>query len=483
MLINISKVQFLFLILIVSSNIANGQASSNQLSEEALKEDLQILRKNLETKHPELYAYTTKAEMDAAFQFAEESIFGPMTSLEFYRHLARLQKLIGNGHTILNPSSEDAEYVKNSFLQFPFDVYWNSGTLYILKNGSDKNEVSPEEVIRSINGEAADDLFKSLMDQQLRDGYNTSLPARRVMNGFRMFYAYFKGSTPTFQIELVDSFGLTKKLKVAGLTTAAIEKNKVERYGELSPNWRQTEEPALSITFEKEIANLKVRSFSKSLIKRKGQRYKQFFKEAFQQIASHKMDHLILDLRGNDGGNAEIAVELFSYLNGETDSFYNEVFSITKKIDDEAYDEKVVLKDFRKDGEIYRYKKLGAHQSQPSKYLFTGALYVLTDAYSFSATGFLAGKLKNYNRAIFIGEETGGNPNQNTSGPKPKLTLPHSKVNITVPLIFFKTNVDFENTGRGVLPDHLVRPSIEDILEGNDTVLDYTKELIRNIAE
>ena len=76
------------------------------------------------------------------------------------------------------------------------------------------------------------------------------------------------------------------------------------------------------------------------------------------------------------------------------------------------------------------------------------------------------------------GEEAGGNPNQNVSGVGLSLVLPHSQIQVTMPLVLFEMNVSFENTGRGVIPDYKVRKSWKDVLEKRDVVMEFTKELI-----
>ena len=87
--------------------------------------------------------------------------------------------------------------------------------------------------------------------------------------------------------------------------------------------------------------------------------------------------------------------------------------------------------------------------------------------------------LKEHNRATFIGEEPGGNPIENISGVQYFLTLPATGNRILMPFIRFKMNVDFENTGRGILPDYPVRPSINDIINGHDKVMAFTLDLIQ----
>ena len=116
---------------------------------------------------------------------------------------------------------------------------------------------------------------------------------------------------------------------------------------------------------------------------------------------------------------------------------------------------------------------------QPAKNNYKGQLYVLTNGYSFSATGEMASLIKNANRGVFIGEETGGNPSQNTSGLMPILKLPNSNVRIRMSLICFKRAIDTPNTRRGVLPDYPIRNSVEEELAGEDTVMKFTKELVQ----
>ena len=119
----------------------------------------------------------------------------------------------------------------------------------------------------------------------------------------------------------------------------------------------------------------------------------------------------------------------------------------------------------------------------PHKNLYQGKLYVLINGGSFSATGEVAGLLKNNHRGVFIGEETGGSDYQNSSGIMIMLYLPHSQTRINLPLLCFDLNVQGENDGRGTLPTYPVRPTVKDVLEGNDVVLKKAYELIGSEME
>jgi len=90
--------------------------------------------------------------------------------------------------------------------------------------------------------------------------------------------------------------------------------------------------------------------------------------------------------------------------------------------------------------------------------------------------------LKTYDKGIFIGEEAGGNPYSQVGDFEQMLTLPTSGVRVIIPLVYEKMKVNFENTGHGVIPTHLVRNSIADELAGKDKVMTFTLDLIKQTA-
>ncbi|MEM6380631.1 MAG: S41 family peptidase, partial [Bacteroidota bacterium] len=114
----------------------------------------------------------------------------------------------------------------------------------------------------------------------------------------------------------------------------------------------------------------------------------------------------------------------------------------------------------------------------PYKKRFNGAVYVLTNAYSFSASGELASLLKTNTNAIFIGEEPGGNSSEIIAGEVVTLVLPNSKVRIRIPIVNQKIHSTSQPADRGVIPDYQIRNSISDMISGRDAILEKTKNLI-----
>jgi len=73
--------------------------------------------------------------------------------------------------------------------------------------------------------------------------------------------------------------------------------------------------------------------------------------------------------------------------------------------------------------------------------------------------------------ARIIGEPTGGSAEGPTAGLMFFLNLPNSGVTVRVPALRSWTNVPHPTPGKGVMPDEVVRPTVEAWLEGRDPVL------------
>jgi C-terminal processing protease CtpA/Prc len=220
------------------------------------------------------------------------------------------------------------------------------------------------------------------------------------------------------------------------------------------------------------VAIMSVRTFYLPAIEDGGQNYEEFFRKSFAEIAANRTKNLIIDLRNNHGGSDPVGMALMSYLHDSTFYYYKRRSAIVKP-DRHA---RAVRK-----GSMYEIKGKGVWTGRvtPAKDVYKGTVYVLMNGYSVSATGEFIGHLKSINRAIFIGEEAGGNPVAFTGGVSLPIDLPHSRVTGTIPLQFVEMNVRLKNTGHGVAPNYEVHPGINDILEERDLELELALKLIR----
>jgi len=477
-------------------------AYNHTLTKAQLHEDIDILKHQFESIHPGLYLYSSKEEVDQAFAKLKVAINGPLTDLEFYRLLAPLQGVIKNGHTMIIPSKIWGKHKVENLGLFPFEVYWDDDRLYVLKNLSnlpsgDENILLGTE-IKSINGQAVTTVIEQILGSITRDGNNHSYPIQLMQLGFEQWYADIIGTPSSFQLEIITPNGTAQNIQTQALTLATLNQNHLDRYKAKRVLWYQRGgDPKLSLKINDNIATLRVPTFGSSSKGDNGKKYKAFHKDAFRQIKEAGVEHLILDLRDNGGGDPMPQLALLTHLLDEPVQLYKRTYAIFDEIPNPEYYNGQKVKHLKtlaklalkKRGDVYEetgnlFARLNGAEPKkpvkPAKNLYQGKLYILTDGGSFSATGEVAGLLKNANRGVFIGEEAGGSDFQNTSGLMPMLYLPNSQVRVRNCLLTFELNVDSENDGYGVQPDHPIRNSIDDVLNNRDAVMEYTVDLIQS---
>ncbi|GAB5555538.1 MAG: hypothetical protein Sapg2KO_51290 [Saprospiraceae bacterium] len=469
------------------TNLVFGQEDSLglkvQYSPDALQEDFAVLRSSLEDYHIGLYNYTSKDKMDDVFQQVAQSLDQEMTVLEFFQILSILNPAIGNVHTKITPPTKMWTTLKQAMPVFPFDVYWSQNQLYILRNLSKQADLPEGSIIKSINGQDAREVFMKMTQLMNRDGYNQSYPVHRSCVSFGHIYAAHFGLPAFFEIEVRTPDGLDLKKNVAARSEVQLKDQQKARYQSDRIIWSKTKEPALSLKFEGDLAILKIRTFQESLIKEKGQKYKAFLKKAFKEIARKDIKNLVLDIRGNTGGQPEPTEFLLTYLLNNPFQICKSIEAKVAAIEDETY--------FIENGSVSYFeerpwqkadtsfilqdpKQFKVHQ--PQKGQFKGQLFLLIDGFTSSAAGSFAGQIRSQERAIIVGEEAGGSPFLTVARIIPKLELPNSKIVLSLPLIQSTKNVSFENTGHGVVPNQTIRPSIKDMLSGHDPVLAWIRE-------
>ncbi len=119
-------------------------------------------------------------------------------------------------------------------------------------------------------------------------------------------------------------------------------------------------------------------------------------KASFAEIKAKNIEHLIIDVRNNGGGDPIPTQELISYLIDEKFVMYKDVYTKTNKIKDRKYYKKqgvFLLNLFSwlkvkkiSDNHYRRRNKEGMDVYSPKENIFKGQLYILTNGNSFSAT-------------------------------------------------------------------------------------------------
>ena len=114
----------------------------------------------------------------------------------------------------------------------------------------------------------------------------------------------------------------------------------------------------------------------------------------------------------------------------------------------------------------------GVAEQKPAATPFLGRVFVLIDGGTFSTAADVCAQLRSLTKATFIGEETGGGYEGNTSGLNAEIVLPNSGLKLRIQMYGYWNAVPAGKPGRGTLPDVAVVRTVTDVLAGVDPPLD-----------
>lgn len=478
------------LLAIIRASLAAGLAvsaiaeepNSAKVETKLVQEDFRIARHALEEGHSGIYRYTSKAELDRAFDAGAAQITAPMTPLEFYRLLAPVVAKIKCGHTGVNPPRDLRDAMSSSIPLFPFSTEMLDGKLYAFREYSPEDHGAAGLEIRRVNGIPIERILSTMLAMTPGDADSETGRPFRIGHGGgfpRLLYTLLGIESP-FQIEFRNpASGKTRELTLAGVTAPDKDKISAARYPQ---DKRPDTTGDLKFLEDGKVAVLTVRSFSGQAGVGQKKPLGKFFDDAYAEIHAHNSASLIIDVRNNGGGEDELGKHLLSFLLDQPFQYYDDLIYNAREFEFFRYVDgaKPIPADEvekRADGKYHYLKHPNSGMQQPSKPYFSGRVLVLMNGGSFSTTCEFLSNLHYKKRATLIGEEAGGGYYGNTSGRMPQMTLPSTKVQVRIPLMTYYLAVKGANPNRSILPDIEVKPRIQDLVSGNDVVMSKAVEL------
>jgi len=458
--------------------LLRAQHPDNYFEPKDMQKDLSWLQRKVLQYHPACIDSVRYDSVRLAFEEALYEAEKPLQELQFLRLLRKTLMSLRCGHTTAIPSTSFYNYYQNAKPKplFPLQILKNSAGMFVRFNGSNDGTISVGDRLITINQESTEQISEAILDFLPGDGYHKTFRQFHLSLNFPTYYLFLKGPSYSFESGLVDTSGHFSthvfSLRSQGKTVSKSFRPKSTRLI-LADQHRE-----LSVlTSNSDIACLKIHGFG-GLDK--------WYRSAFREIEKRKTKMLVLDLRGNSGGNLFSANQLLAYLLPDT-------FSMCFK---------------RKDGKIhlnrrsnmslgmrfsmfqfrnFRSKEKGLRPTcalendllvnrfrfEPvEKHGFKGKLVVLMDGGTFSAATLVAAQLRKKMHTKLLGEESGGGAKGTNAMIMPTLKLPNTRMRVTLPLFYLDHEMG-DVPFRGLIPDYKLLPDVNLKVKGVDSELEF----------
>jgi len=483
---------------------ANAQKKSDStylfevFSKEQAKADIDAIVKNVEDIHPNPYAYTPEKEIKEYTNAIKNKLKDSINRIEFYRLVVPLIVRYGDGHIQSDYFNVQNKYIyyclSHNIGLFSFTVFEHDKKIYVKHSILENLSIKTGDEIKSINNIAVNTIIETCC-HYLPGESNYPKISKICSNAFPVYLAFVYDFRDNFNISYISqSDNKEYNITVPGAKLSDITKDN-EKF---TPKWEiYTKKPIMSqedvfnfsMIKSKPIGYLNFYSFALDLDKKTEKQVEGKVDTIFCKLKKEGIKNLIIDIRKNDGGEDYCTELLMSYL---TDKKWNWGESAEMKYSEQQkkrYSQLFMKKGFHPFFKLsHTYKEffkpangsIRRVDDEKIKYRvrkskFNGNVYVLTGVNTFSSAVTFAAICKCYGVATLIGRETGGVMRGFAS--TIPVILPQTKMRISVSSRKVK-NACGDNYKLGLTPDITVVPEIKDILDGKDSALKYTIDLI-----
>jgi len=431
--------------------LTSGLLSAQKIAKTNAIEDLVFLNNAVTYGHPVNYNPSkSKITLDEVVKKIQSIEKDSLDLTQFRLLLNEAIFNVGCVHTRISKGITNEATIE--ILYFP--------SLVILKNGKLIDTLNNE--FTSINGISSETIVSDIEHFYASDGVTNALSTEAFnKNSYLLISKYFKfpkdytikNGNQTSVLQAIKELPKTKELK---FNENIIFKNNDNLF-----------------YIKDGIPILKISSFYKT--------DKSFFQKSFQYIQRNNLQNIIIDLRGNLGGNRGSAVSLTKNLVPTSFSYciLQPKLSTKKYLNGQGKFYLFLSKLKYNVGNIFkgRQTELGrefVYNFKPKQNNYKGQIFVLTDGYTASAATMVTSWLKQHTQATISGQQSGGGYNGNNGGSFPTITLPNSKYKITFPAYRLVLDKNSDQIA-GIIPDVIIEP-----MNGLDNALIQTLQLINS---
>lgn len=465
-----------FTLLLFTFSFAFGQKAElkNSLLDKTLSKDSIIaefttLYNLTNTIHPGQFMFCTKKEFSKTYLDLKKAIKNNLSIVDYYKLTASLMAKIKDGHTAVDRSNIST-LLKDKPV-FPFSIYKIKNNFYLNKSTKENKDFLGCKILK-INGKTINSIVNEIQKYIHLEGRNETGLNIKFKNF--PFYYFIYNQPENFEIEYLGSNNEKKNINLKGIKFEDFTKIITENIEPLSTEFKNNK-----------IAILKFHSFENGYNEDDRKIAEKQLDDFFAKVDDLKTTDLILDLRDNSGGSADIANYLFSYLTNKPYYYFDYVgakFNSVKEwkhfaqYPDNIEEINLAETKFKNGLNCYTetdntdYWWFEKQQNKPN--FFKGKISVLINGACFSTTGHLLALLRDNNIGTFYGEYCQGSNYSNSGGQA--FFLPYSKTLVWIPTFQYKMRtLNFKYDPKGIKPDFEIQIQPNDLKTNFDKQLDF----------
>jgi hypothetical protein len=461
-----------------------------------LQQDVALLRATFESLHPGLLRYQTQQQSAESFDRLARDLNRDLSQRKVYVRLSAFTATLRCGHTYPNFFNQ-SDSVKHDLFdtsdRLPFFFRWIDGRMIVIKDFTPQHSLPQGTTVLSINGMATGTVLRKLMPYARSDGHNDF---KRVdylqVVGVETYEATDLLAPMIFQdwhgpfrlvVQKPGAHLQKEQIVVAAVSAEERKREALQAHPDLSGT-----DPLFTLSVLQDgTAVLKMPTWAVFNTKWD---WSAWLNNALDQIADRHAPSLIVDLRGNEGGNdvGDLILNRIRNSSVAPPTGYATLIRYRKVPDEFLPYLSTWDKRFRNRGTAaielgkpwptappVHYFELKEEPDQPADAPsvatkpYVGKVLILADASVSSATFNFSRIVQQEHLGTLIGEPTGGNRRGINGGSFFFLRLPNSGLEIDLPLVgTFPTEYQADE---GLIPEVVVRVSRENIAEGIDSVL------------
>jgi hypothetical protein len=454
----------------VGASTASAPPDRTVYSPEELRADFAQMYRGLKAAHFNLYAFTPKRELDKSYAQLLGQIYRPMTRFEAKILFELFAADVRMGHTrVDSPTADWNAYRRNGGRGFPLQIRIADERVYVAENLSGLDAVRPGDEITGLNGQT---MAHWLKRTERHVSAETSEMANSIMEYDFAIYLWVElGAAAGFDIETRSGSSAAQHLRLPARTLEEMEAARLNQ-----PAVLDLENPVREAKLlDHGVAYLRPGPFYNSEAKSGADEwdvagFREFIDHAFEGFLQAGANRLIIDLRGNPGGDNLFSDVMVSWFATRPFRFASQfkikvsaesIAANTARIEHDAAAAGPVSREY---ADLYARSRIGdmvdfsIPQALPrAGKRFDGQVFVLIDRQSYSNTVAVAALVQDYRFGAIVGEAT--SDMASTYGAMEQFALDHSGLLVGYPKArIVRPNGDLR--ARGVTPDIAIRVPI-----------------------